>query len=314
MGDLALESGEVLPGVHLAYDTWGTFDGSNAVLVLHALTGDSLIAGGEGWWSKVVGPTLAIDTERYYVVAANILGGCAGSTGPDDVDGPFPAITVRDQVAAEKLLADRLGVERWYAVVGGSAGGMRALEWAIMFPDEVERLYVLAAGPVATAEQIAWCTIQNDIIRAAGPKDGLDLARRIAHVTYRSPLELTTRFGRDVQGDGRWAVESYLQHHGDKLVKRFSPASYVVLNEAMNSHDVGRGRGGVAAALGRITARTVVAAVDSDRLYLPSEQQELADAIPGCDGLDVIESPYGHDGFLIEADQVSALARKALAR
>lgn len=318
LGDLTLESGEVLPLVHLAYDTWGEFTGDNAVLVLHALTGDSVIAGdaaagGGGWWSKVVGPGLGIDTDRFFVVAANILGGCAGSTGPDDVDH-FPAITVRDQVAAEKLLADHLGIERWHGVVGGSAGGMRALEWAVMYPDAVERLFVLACGAEASAEQIAWCTIQTDAIAIAGPVEGLDLARRIAHVTYRSESELAQRFGREVQDDGRWAVESYLQHHGEKLVKRFSAASYVTLTEAMNSHDVGRGRGGIEAALARITARTTIAAIDSDRLYPPYQQERLAAGIAGCAGLDIVTSPYGHDGFLIEHEQVSALARDLLSR
>lgn len=311
LGDLVLESGEVLSGIVLAYDTWGTFTGDNAVLILHALTGDSVIAGGTGWWSKVVGPGLGIDTDQFFVVAANILGGCSGSSGPGSHEN-FPSLTVRDQVAAEALLADQLGISTWYAVVGGSAGGMRALEWAIMYPERVERLFALAVGAYATAEQIAWSSIQCDMVRVGGAEAGLDLARRVAHVTYRSEEELATRFGRDVQDDGRWAVESYLQHHGDKLVKRFDADSYIVLNEAMNSHDVGRGRGGAAAALSTITARTCVAAIDSDRLYLPHDQQFLADHIPGCDGLDVITSPYGHDGFLIEHEQVGALARRLL--
>ncbi len=311
LGSLSLESGGRLPNVVLAYETWGNFTGDNAVLVEHALTGDSTIAGGEGWWSKVVGPNLGIDTTKHFVVAANILGGCSGSTGPDNLD-PFPAITVRDQVAAEALLADHLGIDRWKAVIGGSAGGMRALEWAIMYPERVERLFTLAAGPVATAEQIAWTTIQNDMIRVGGLEAGLDLARRVAHVTYRSEFELAERFGRTIQDDGRWAVESYLQHHGKKLVGRFSAKSYLVLNDAMNSHDIGRGRGGVAAALRTITARTLVVAIDSDRLYLPADQQIMADEIPGCKELNMINSPYGHDGFLIEFEQVNAFARAIL--
>lgn len=311
LGSLTLESGDRLSDVVLAYETWGTYTGDNAVLVEHALTGDSTIAGGEGWWSKVVGPGLGIDTDTHFVVAANILGGCSGSTGPEDLD-PFPALTVRDQVAAEALLADHLGIERWKAVIGGSAGGMRALEWAVMYPERVERLFPLAVGPYATAEQIALTTIQNDMIRAAGPIGGLDLARRVAHLSYRSEFELAERFGRTVQDDGRWAVESYLQHHGSKLVGRFSAKSYVVLNEAMNSHDIGRDRGGVVEVLRSIQARTIVAAISSDRLYLPEDQQVMANEIPGCDGLDIIESPYGHDGFLIEFDQVGALCRRLL--
>lgn len=303
----------------MAYSTWGTFTGDNAVLVLHALTGDHVVAGDDGWWKQVVGPGLGIDTDRHFVVAANILGGCRGTTGPvsQAPDGRpwgsrFPAITVRDQVAAEVLLADHLGIDRWHGVIGGSAGGMRAVEWAVTHPDRVDRLFLLACSAYASAEQIAWTSTQADIIRAAGPAAGLDLARRIAHVTYRSEPELAERFGRTVQPDGRFAVESYLQHHGDKLLKRFDPWSYIALGEAMNSHDVGRDRGGIEAALGRVTARTTVVAIDSDRLYPPYQQQQLADLIGGCDGLAVVESPYGHDGFLIEHEQVGALARQLL--
>lgn len=319
LGDLALESGEVLPRLEVAYDTWGEFTGDNAVLVLHALTGDSLVAGPDGWWNQVVGPGLGIDTDRFFVVAANILGGCKGTTGPAS-EGPdgrvwgnrFPAITVRDQVAAEALLTDHLGIDRWHAVIGGSAGGMRAVEWAVTHPERVQRLFLLASSAYASAEQIAWTTTQADVIRAAGPEAGLGLARRIAHTTYRSEAELAERFGREVQGDGRFAVQSYLQHHGDKLHKRFDAWSYITLGDAMNSHDVGRDRGGVAAALARVTARTVVAAIESDRLYPPYQQQELADLIPTAEPLAVVRSPHGHDGFLIEHEQVGALAHDLL--
>ncbi|MBA4607638.1 homoserine O-acetyltransferase [Aeromicrobium sp. Marseille-Q0843] len=319
LGDLTLEGGEVLPRLEVAYDTWGEFTGDNAVLVLHALTGDSIVAGSDGWWNEVVGPGLGIDTDRFFVVAANILGGCKGTTGPASA-GPdgrvwgnrFPAITVRDQVAAEAMLTDHLGIDRWHAVIGGSAGGMRAVEWAVTHPERVERLFLLASSAYASAEQIAWTSTQADIIRAAGPEAGLELARRIAHTTYRSEAELAERFGRTVQSDGRFAVQSYLQHHGDKLVKRFDAWSYIALGDAMNSHDVGRDRGGLEAALGRVTARTVVAAIDSDRLYPPYQQQELADLIPTAEPLAVVRSPHGHDGFLIEHDQVGALARDLL--
>ena len=339
IGDLVLDSGVTLPDVRLAYETWGRFDGTNAVLVLHALTGDSHVTGPAraghptpGWWDTLVGPGRAIDTHRHFVVAANILGGCQGSTGPSSRDpdgfawgGSFPALTVRDQVRAEVALADLLGIERWRAVIGGSAGGMRALEWAVEHPARVERLLLLATSAAASAEQIALSATQIDAIRAdpayfdgdyydgpQGPLQGLDLARRIAHISYRSEYELAQRFGRDVQDDGRFAVESYLQHHGAKLVSRFDANSYVVLSAAMNSHDVGRDRGGVAAALGRITARTVVAGIDSDRLYPLHQQQELADGIPGADALDVVKSDHGHDGFLVESDQVGELARRLL--
>jgi homoserine O-acetyltransferase len=340
VGDIALESGVVVPGVRMAYETWGAFDGGNAVLVLHALTGDSHVSGPAGpghptpgWWDALVGPGRAIDTDRFFVVAANILGGCQGSTGPSSPGpdgrpwgGSFPALTVRDQVAAEAALSDVLGIDRWHAVVGGSAGGMRAVEWAVEHPERVERLFLLATSAAASADQIALSGTQIDAIRAdaafaggdyydqpVGPVAGLDLARRIAHISYRSEPELQERFGRDVQADGRFAVESYLQHHGAKLARRFDANSYVVLSAAMNSHDVGRGRGGVAAALARVTARTVVAGIDSDRLYPLHQQRELADGIPGAEALAVVESPYGHDGFLIESARVGELARALLA-
>lgn len=339
LGDLVLDSGATLPDVRLAHESWGTFDGSNAVLVLHALTGDSHVAGPAGpghptpgWWDALVGPGRAIDTDRFFVVAANILGGCQGSTGPASRDpdglpwgGSFPALTVRDQVRAEVALADRLGIQRWHAVIGGSAGGMRALEWAVEHPGRVDRLFLLATSAAASAEQIALSRTQVAAIETdpawydgdyfdgpQGPLAGLDLARRIAHIAYRSERELAERFGRDRQADGRWAVDSYLQHHGSKLVRRFDAGSYVVLTSAMDSHDVGRDRGGIEAALDRITATTVVAGIDSDRLYPLHQQQELADLIPTAAPLEVVSSPYGHDGFLIEAEQVGALARALL--
>ena len=345
IGDLPLESGFVLPAVHLAYETWGTFDGANAVLILHALTADSHVVGpagvghaSPGWWEGIVGPGNAIDTDRFFVVAANILGGCQGSTGPSSPatggeawGGSFPYITVRDQVRAEAELANTLGVGRWYGVVGGSAGGMRAIEWAVEWPERVERLFLLATSAAASAEQIALSSIQVDTIRAdpfyssgdyyngpAGPLDGLDIARRIAHLSYRSEFELADRFGRSPQDDevigdgGRFAIESYLQHHGAKLLKRFDANSYIVLSEAMNSHDVGRGRGGIEAALARVTARTLIAGIDSDRLYPVIQQQQLAAGIATSLPIEIVKSPHGHDGFLIETDQVGELARKLL--
>jgi homoserine O-acetyltransferase/O-succinyltransferase len=272
-----------------------------------------------------------VDTERFFVVCANVLGGCQGTTGPSS-PGPdggrwgsrFPQVTVGDQVRVEAALADALGVDRWACVVGGSMGGMRALEWAVAMPDRVGVLFFLASGAAATADQIGTQTTQQAAIRAdprwAGgdyavggePVDGLGIARRIAHLTYRSALELDTRFGTTVQEDGRFAVTSYLDHHAAKLIGRFDPGSYVVLTEAMNTWDVGRSRGGVAAALSRVTARAAVAGVDTDRLYPLGQQREVADllGVP----LQVISSPYGHDGFLIEVDAVGRLVRELLDR
>lgn len=345
---LPLEAGGELPGARLAFETWGrpAPDASNAVLVLHALTGDSHVAGPAGpghptpgWWDGLVGPGRALDTDRWFVVAPNVLGGCQGSTGPASLrpdgtrrwGGSFPFVTQRDQVAAERDLADALGIEKWALVIGGSMGGMRALEWAVSYPERTGALLLLATTAAASAEQIAWASVQLHAIRSdphwrggdyhdtgSGPHAGLGLARRLAHVTYRSEAELQLRFGRAPQGTehpwygGRYQVESYLDHHADKLIRRFDAASYVVLTEAMNAHDVGRGRGGVRAALRRVTAPALVAGVDSDRLYPLSQQEELASGIPGADRLRVIESPYGHDGFLLETEQVGGLVRELL--
>ncbi|WP_406336742.1 homoserine O-acetyltransferase [Streptomyces sp. NBC_00203] len=342
---LPLEAGGELPGARLAFETWGRLapDRSNAVLVLHALTGDSHAAGPAepghptpGWWDGLIGAGLALDTDRWFVVAPNVLGGCQGSTGPSSTrpdgrrwGGTFPSLTQRDQVAAEAGLADALGIDRWALVVGGSMGGMRAVEWAVSYPGRTSALLLLATTAAASAEQIAWANIQLHAIRSdphwrggdyhdtgGSPHAGLGLARRLAHVTYRSEPELQVRFGRTPQGTedpwngGRYQVESYLDHHAAKLVRRFDAGSYVVLADAMNTHDIGRGRGGTRAALRRVTARTVVAGVSSDRLYPLAQQAELAAGIRTADHLRVIESPYGHDGFLIEVEQVAALVRE----
>lgn len=347
VGDLVLERGGILPGVVVAYETWGELSPTrdNAVLVEHALTGDSHVVGPAGpghptagWWQGLIGPGAPLDTTSLFVVASNVLGGCQGTTGPStpDPDGRpwgsrFPFITVRDQVSAEVALAEHLGIDRWRGVLGGSMGGMRALEWAVAHPDRVAHALVLASTARATADQIAWCLPQLLAIRqdpayaggdyydaGPGPVAGMGIARRIAHTTYRSESELDERFGRDPQpgedplgGHGRFAVESYLDHHADKLGARFDPNSYVVLTEAMNSHDIGRDRGGVRAALTRVTAALHVAGVTSDRVYPLHLSQALAQACPGSE-LSVITSDHGHDGFLVETSHVGAVISRAL--
>ena len=342
-----LEAGGSLAEVTVAYETWGPLDGAgdNGVLVLHALTADSPAAGpvgpahpSPGWWEGLIGPGAPLDTDRYFVVCPNVLGGCRGTTGPVSIapDGApygsrFPLVTIRDQVSVEAALADHLGIERWAGVVGGSMGGMRVLEWCVGFPERVGRALILAVGAAATAEQIALCSLQVRAIRSdpafaggdyyqaeAAPVEGLALARGIGQVSYRTRLELERRFGRDAQASedplkgGRFAVESYLEHHGDKLAGRFDPNSYIVLSEAMNSHDVGRGRGGVARALAGVSAAVTVAGITTDRLYPLELQQELAALLPGGNEVVVIDSAFGHDGFLLEVEQVGAMVESAL--
>lgn len=352
LGPQRLERGGLLPGVRVAYETWGTprveaGEVTNAVLVLHALTGDSHVAGPAGpghptpgWWDPLVGPGRALDPDRWWVVAPNVLGGCQGTTGPSSLapDGQpwgsrWPALTVRDQVETERRVADRLGIRRWALVIGGSMGGYRALEWAVTHPERVARLAPVATSAAASADQIGVQTAQLLAITAdpgwqdgdyhaapagQGPHVGLGLARRLAHLTYRSAAELEARFGHAPQGHedplagGRFAVQSYLEYQADKLVRRFDAGSYVTLTEAMNTHDVGRGRGDVAAALGRITALTAVLAVDSDRLYPPPQQQQIAEAVPGALPLTVVASAYGHDGFLLETAAVATVVGQLL--
>ncbi|MCU4187318.1 homoserine O-acetyltransferase [Acidiferrimicrobium sp. IK] len=346
---LCLEAGATLGPVTVAYETWGTLrpDGSNAVLVLHALTGDSHLAGpveaghpSPGWWEAIVAPGGALDPADWFVVCPNVLGGCQGTTGPASLAtggrryaSAWPTLTIRDQVAVEVALADFLGIDRWAAVVGGSMGGMRVLEWAVGAPERLERAVVVACGPVATAEQIAWCAVQAQAIRldpgfaggdyydappGAGPARGMGTARRIGHITYRCEPELDARFGHDAQdgeaplAGGRFAVESYLDHQALKLAARFDANSYLSLSRAMDLHDVGRDRGGVAAALARVTAKVTVAGVDSDRLYPLRLQEQLAAALPGGPPLQIITSAAGHDGFLVEADQVDKVVAGAL--
>jgi homoserine O-acetyltransferase/O-succinyltransferase len=344
---LELEAGGFLPEVTVAYETWGVLDAraSNAVLVLHALSGDSHAAGAvepghpsPGWWGTLIGEGEPIDTNRYFVVCPNVLGGCQGTTGPSSSakDGRpygsrFPVVTVRDQVAVEHALAAELGIGAWYAVAGGSMGGMRALQWAVDFPSQVERAIVVATGAAASAEQIALCWLQNQAIRLdpdfrdgdyyeakRGPLAGLAVARAIGQVSYRSELELQLRFGNRPQGDetplsrGRYAVESYLEYHGEKMIGRFDANSYLVLSEAMNHYDLGRGYGGVENALERVQARVTLAGISSDRLYPLRLQRELAQLIPGAGDVKVVESVVGHDGFLVEHEAVGAVIREAL--
>jgi homoserine O-acetyltransferase len=347
IGALTLENGIVLDDVCIAVQRWGALSSNrdNVVVVLHALTGDSHITGPAGpdhptpgWWDGVAGPGAPIDTDQWCAISTNVLGGCRGSTGPSSPapDGKpwgsrFPAITVRDQVNADIAALAALGITQVAAVVGGSMGGARALEWTVSRPDTVRAALVLAVGARATADQIGTQSSQVSAIKAdpnwqngdyygtgRQPTVGMEIARRFAHLTYRGEAELDDRFGNDPQDDedptngGRYAVQSYLEHQGAKLAARFDAGTYVALTDALSSHDVGRGRGGVAAALGNCRVPVVVGGITSDRLYPLRLQQELAELLPGCTGLNVVDSIYGHDGFLVETDAVGELIRRTL--
>jgi homoserine O-acetyltransferase len=345
----SLESGASLATAQQAFETWGTLadDASNAILVCHALTGDSHAArtpstpgDTDGWWEDLIGPGRAIDTDRFFVVCVNVLGGCQGSTGPASTDpatgrpygSRFPAVTVRDMVRAQARVAEHLGIERWYAVVGGSMGGMQVLEWATMFPERVERIAPIATSVAASAMQIAWSAVGRTALAldprfrggdyygaepGDGPFAGLAIARAIAQIHYRSDESFQQRFGRDLVDTNalfglwdRFEVESYLDYHGEKLVRRFDANSYLVLNRSMDTHDLSRGRGSMEAAVARIKAVVATASISSDILYPPHQQLEIQRLVTEAGGrclYEDIDDPNGHDGFLLATDRVGDL-------
>ena len=334
IGDLLLESGETLEDITIAYQSWGSLNdkGDNAILVNHAMTGWSDVP---GWWPSMVGPGLPFDSDKYFIVCPNVIGGCQGSTGPSSIapDGKrygsrFPSVTIRDMVAAEIAFSDAIDIKKYRLAVGPSLGGMRALEWAVQHPDRVGAICTIGSSAVATGDQIGTSSIQIRAIKSdpnyfggdyydksAGPIEGMGIARRIAHLTYRTEAEMDVRFGRELQGDdtGRFAVESYLDHQADKLSHRFDANTYIVLTEAMNSHDIGRGRGGVAAALSGIEIPVIAVSIDTDRLFPVRLQAEIADLAPLAQSLVTISSPFGHDGFLVEVELVGNVIKEALA-
>ncbi len=350
----ALEGGGRIDDVVMAYESWGELNAehSNAVLVCHALTGDSHAAGSispghlaDGWWNDLIGPGKPLDTNRWYVLCANVLGGCQGSTGPaslvpgtDRLYGPsFPQVSMRDIVRAQRRLADRLGIDRWLAVVGGSMGGMQVLEWGAMFPDRLRSLIPIATCAAASPQQIGWSAVERlaivqdpkwngghyyDAGPGEGPWAGLALAREISQITYRTTEVFDDRFGRSHHNQreefdqwGRYQVESYLDHHGQKLVRRFDANSFLVLSKAMDLHDIGRGRGAIPAALGRLSMPVLTASITSDTLYPPYQQAEIYDGVEAAGGhceYHVIESPQGHDGFLLESAFLGPLISRTI--
>ncbi|ASS74881.1 homoserine O-acetyltransferase [Tumebacillus algifaecis] len=311
IGEIGLECGVSLPAVEIAYEAYGTLNerGDNAILICHPLTLD---AQADVWWQPLIGPGKVLDTRRYYVICSNVLGGCAGSTGPQ-AHRPFPLITIRDMVRAQKQLLDRLGVKLLQLVLGGSMGGLQTIEWAVTYPSFVKR-----CAPMATSGQLSALAIgYNHVMRSAienDPVHGLALARKIGMITYRSFELFEARFGREIKQedaslqDTWFQIESYLEHMGDKLNGRFDVNSYLCLLKAMDLHDIGRGRGGAVAALERIEAEVLWVGIDTDHLYPPQEQRMWAERLRQS-GKQVtyceLSSPYGHDAFLVEGQQLS---------
>ncbi|MFZ5816686.1 MAG: homoserine O-acetyltransferase MetX [Bacillota bacterium] len=350
---LELECGRRLAPVTLCYETFGRLSptGDNAILVCHALTGDSHVAGRydpadrkPGWWDEAVGPGKPLDTDRYFVICSNVIGGCQGSTGPAELNPEtgrpygldFPIITPRDMVRAQARLLDRLGVTRLVAVVGGSLGAMQTLEWAATYPDRMAGIIPIGGAGRFHPQGIAFNEVQRQAILndpdfrggqyygTPGPVRGLATARMLGMITYRSDESMWQQFGREVRGEGSplergfsiaYQVESYLHHQGDALVRRFDANSYLYLSRAMDLMDLGRGRPSYEAAHGLIKAKVLAVGIRSDLLfptYLQRETVELVRAAGGQAEYLEMDSPWGHDAFLVDFPLIAGPIRRFL--
>lgn len=345
-GALSLESGQELGPLTIAYETYGTLNAAkdNAIHVVHALSGDAHAAGWHpgdrkpGWWDMMIGPGKALDTSRFFVVCANIIGGCMGSTGPSSTNPTtgqpyatdFPMITIGDMVNAECLLMDALGIERWYAVTGGSMGGMQALQWAVAYPERVARCIPIATTHRLSAQAIGFNAVGRAAIMSdpnwleghyygkTVPANGLSVARMVAHITYLSEQSMHEKFGRDLRHAAEYAwgfhpefsVETYLYYQGDEFVKRFDANSYLYITKAMDYFDLGAQAGSLTAAMETVQARFLVLSFSSDWLFPTVQSRELVRALR-LNGHDVsfieITSPSGHDAFLLEAEEITRL-------
>ena len=348
--DLPLESGQRLPTPSIAYETLGTLNAerSNAVLVCHALTGDQYVAtahpatGKPGWWTRMVGAGRPIDPARHFILCANVIGGCMGSEGPASLrpgslgsDGTlwgldFPVITIADMVRAQAELLDALGIDTLLAVVGGSMGGMQALQWPVSYPDRVRSVVAIATATRHSAQNIAFHEVGRQAIMAdprwkggaygkAAPTAGLAVARMAAHITYLSEAGLTAKFGRSLQDradlsfgfDADFQIESYLRHQGMSFVDRFDANSYLYITRAMDYFDLAAPHAGkLASAFAKTSARFCVIAFDSDWLYPTSESRRTVQALVAA-GRHVsfveLASPHGHDSFLLESPALNAV-------
>ncbi len=339
IANFRLESGKVIDQVDVRYRTWGELNDTadNALVVCHALTGNASL---DSWWGDLLGPGLPFDTNKYFVVCANVLGSCYGSTGPTSINpktgksygGDFPHVTVRDSVNAhQQLLQQGLNVKSLKSVIGGSMGGMQVLEWMFYGPEYVRTAVPIACGAHHHAWQIAISESQRQAIYADPkfqdgdydqndpPHSGLAVARQIAMISYRTHEAYEKKFGRARAGadettenlDAPFSVEGYLHHQGKKFLTRFDPNSYITCTQLMDSHDVGRNRGGEELALSKLTQPSLVIGIDSDALYPIIEQQRLARYIKNTE-LHILRSDEGHDGFLLEQVQIAKLIEEFL--
>ncbi|WP_316571477.1 homoserine O-acetyltransferase [Neobacillus sp. YIM B06451] len=336
VGDLKLESGAVLPGAELAFERAGK-KGGPTILVCHALTGNQYTVGTEeqpGWWHGLIGPGMYVDTNQYEVITFNVLGGCSGSTGPTSMNPltikpyqyDFPKITIRDIVDSQVLALRKLGIDKIKAAIGGSLGGMQVLELATAYPDFAELIIPMAVTPYLSDYGVAFNTIGRNAIKrdpawnggfySEGAKiSGLEIARMVGMVTYRTGALFNQRFNRELKDGDTFQVESYLTYQGQKLSARFDANSYLYLLEAMDSHDIGRGRQGWKKAIEQITAKTLLLGYTGDLLYPPENVEEIAEALKKAGKeADYIEvsTDFGHDGFLAEFSKWGGILQAAL--
>lgn len=347
---IRLDSGRILAPITLAYETYGTLDAtaSNAILVEHAWTGSAHLAGRlneseskPGWWDAIVGPGRLLDTDRYFVICSNVIGSCFGSTGPTSLNPKtgkrynlsFPVITVRDMVRAQKLLIESLGIRKLFCVMGGSMGGMQALEWATQYPDSIASAIILASTPHPSPQAIAlnavarWAIFNDPTWRKGeykhNPKDGLALARGIGHITFLSDESMNAKFGRrfsarDGQFDffGQFEVERYLNYNGYNFVDRFDANSFLYLAKALDLYDVAMGYESMAEAFANVTAPLQFYAFTSDWLYPPYQTEEMVTSLREQNKpveYHLISSSYGHDAFLLEHETFTPMVRSFLA-
>ena len=337
---MTLECGKQLAPVDVRYETYGTLNDKkdNAILIIHALTGDAHVAGKNnesdkkpGWWDSMIGPGKAFDTNRYFIICSNCLGGCSGTTGPGSInpetDKPygldFPVITISDMVDLQLKLVQHLGIEKLLAVAGGSMGGMQCLDWAVRYPDKTAGMIFIASAPKLTAQGIAFNAVARNAVLhdkdfndgnyygTSVPANGLAIARMIAHITYLSEQAMHLKFGRRLQNaedyqyifDQEFQVESYLDHQGNSFVERFDANSYLYITKALDYYDLARKYGSLEDALAKVQCRSLVVSFSSDWLFPPEQGKQISDGLISNDkkvSYANIESPYGHDSFLLE--------------
>jgi homoserine O-acetyltransferase len=349
---ISLDSGAVIAPLQVAYETYGELNASrtNAILIEHAFSGDAHAAGVShedgkpGWWDNMIGPGKGFDTEKYFVICSNVLGGCRGTTGPGSIDPEtgcpyamsFPVVTIADMVRVQKMLMDHLGIERLLAVTGGSMGGMQALEWAVSYPDAVAAAIPIASTARHSAQQIAFNEVGRQAIMGdpdwrggnyygqTPPARGLSVARMVGHITYMSDDSMREKFGRRMREKEKFGfdfsaefeVESYLRYRGSQFVDRFDANSYLYITKAMDYFDLAAGRASLAAAFDEVKARFLVISFTSDWLYPSYQSLEIVRALRGrnrdvayCE----LPSNYGHDAFLVDVGEQTEMVRGFLA-